>query len=135
MYDFIKTVATNNQTTFTEEYKNYLEQTLITHEQVLNKILTELCQKDVFIGKHFFGENYQSKKTSQNEKFYEDNETSIKIPVLTIYPPDFVLENGVPIDIQISEDIVKAISSVLGHVLKLDWIRFVNKENHPEIKI
>ena len=57
------------------------------------------------------------------DKFKIGDEKMIKIPVVMIFPDKLVGKDGLPVQKNISEEVVNGISSGLGLIFKLDWVR------------
>tara|TARA_B100000886_G_C20230526_1_gene410353 strand:+ start:94 stop:540 length:447 start_codon:yes stop_codon:yes gene_type:complete len=115
-------ISKESSKTFSEVYKNFLKHS-IQDNKVLEMVFKEVIEKEILFNEYFFGEMMTAENNDQNKKFFTQNNESINIPTLTIYPPKITYKNGSLIDFDFNNEYAEITLGLLGTILRLDWIR------------
>ena len=124
LFSNIQQTARKNDVKFFDVYEFFLKREL-EDRKIINELLSSLLELEVDAQEIFFTYYAVTYPTEQfdTDKFKIGDEKMIKIPVVMIFPNKFVGKNGLPIEKNISEEVVKGISSGLGLIFKLDWVQ------------
>lgn len=124
LFSNIEQTAKKNDVQFFDVYEFFLKREL-EDRKIINELLSSLLELEVDTQEIFFTYYAVTYPTEQFDidKFKIGDEKMIKIPVVMIFPDKLVGRDGLPVQKNISEEVVNGISSGLGLIFKLDWVR------------
>ena len=105
----------------------------VMQKRLLEDALSIFIEQEICIGEYTLTYLYWYEEREELSKFVNDSQSTdqksllpIKIPVLMLYPDKFVVRStGKLIRKNIELDHFECVASILGQVLKLDWIQTI----------
>ena len=131
-YEMLSGISDKVQKPFSEIYFEFLNEIVRTKDgdNLIEETLSIVLDEEIRIGDYFF--TYQRwfeerdgfSKFTQNCHLQDgDDRSLIKIPVLMIYPDNFVTPSGEKIRTLVEMKHVEYLAAVIGKTLQLDWIQ------------
>jgi len=134
-YEMLSGIANQVQRTFSEIYLEFLSDVLSKKgdESLLEDALSIFIEQEIYVGEYtltylywYEGREELSKFVNNSQSIDQKSLIPIRIPVLMLYPDKFVVRStGKPIRKNIELDHFERVASILGQVLKLDWIQTI----------
>ena len=124
-YDMLVATARLNGDSFSKVYRNYIEEVFASFEEknILDDAFSCVLGTDIKTNDLFPTYQFWLKRKDRFEKFYlSQEEESVEIPAVMVFPPKFTLKSGSPLNIDVDMEHARYVSAFLGQALKLDWI-------------
>ena len=124
-YDMLVATARLNGDSFSKVYRAYIEEVFTSFEEknILDDAFSCVLGTDIKTNDLFPTYQFWLKRKDRFEKFYlSQEEESVEIPAVMVFPPKFTLKSGSPLNIDVDMEHARYISAFLGQALKLDWI-------------
>ena len=124
-YDMLVATARLNGDSFSKVYRSYIEEVFASFEEknILDDAFSCVLGTDIKTNDLFPTYQFWLKRKDRFEKFYlSQEEESVEIPAVMVFPPKFTLKSGSPLNIDVDMEHARYISAFLGQALKLDWI-------------
>ena len=124
-YDMLVATARLNGDSFSKVYRTYIEEVFASFEEknILDDAFSCVLGTDIKTNDLFPTYQFWLKRKDRFEKFYlSQEEESVEIPAVMVFPPKFTLKSGSPLNIDVDMEHARYVSAFLGQALKLDWI-------------
>jgi len=124
-YDMLVAKARLNGDSFSKVYRTYIEEVFASFEEknILDDAFSCVLGTDIKTNDLFPTYQFWLKRKDRFEKFYlSQEEESVEIPAVMVFPPKFTLKSGSPLNIDVDMEHARYVSAFLGQALKLDWI-------------
>ena len=124
-YDMLVATARLNGDSFSKVYRTYIEEVFTSFEEknILDDAFSCVLGTDIKTNDLFPTYQFWLKRKDRFEKFYlSQEEESVEIPAVMVFPPKFTLKSGSPLNIDVEMEHARYVSAFLGQALKLDWI-------------
>ena len=124
-YDMLVATARLNGDSFSKVYRTYIEEVFTSFEEknILDDAFSCVLGTDIKTNDLFPTYQFWLKRKDRFEKFYlSQEEESVEIPAVMVFPPKFTLKSGSPLNIDVDMEHARYVSAFLGQALKLDWI-------------
>ena len=124
-YDMLVATARLNGDSFSKVYRTYIEEVFASFEEknTLDDAFSCVLGTDIKTNDLFPTYQFWLKRKDRFEKFYLwQEEESVEIPAVMVFPPKFTLKSGSPLNIDVDMEHARYVSAFLGQALKLDWI-------------
>ena len=124
-YDMLVATARLNGDSFSKVYRAYIEEVFASFDKknILDDPFSCVLGTDIKTNYLFPTYQFWLKRKDKFEKFYlSQEEESVEIPAVMVFPPKFTLKSGSPLNIDVEMEHARYVSAFLGQALKLDWI-------------
>ena len=131
-YEMLSFAANNVRKPFSEIYLEFLSDVLRKKngESLIEETLSIVMEEEIRIGDICFTYQCWFEEREEFEKFIQgdlsgksDSIFPIKIPVLMLYPDNFVTKSGTPIETIVQSEHVHYLAAMIGQSLQLDWVQ------------